>query len=856
MKKIGRRLTALALALTLTVGAAGRTAFASWALGDELTERTVQLAEGVTLTSQSLWSEADSDLHTEHYLTYTSGGAVRPVVYSGTYVSSTNTMEDAAAEFIAQGCRVAAAVNGGFFNGNGTIVGMLMTEGVIRSLDVDNYALLGFTNDGEVFIEESPITKQLSWRTEEGWTFTVSLAGYNAYRNARFADKPFLYNHEYASSVLGSSNSVSVILRPVDGGVMKMNSELTLEVVSVADTAREGVSYNGVIPDGYYMLYAEYRAGNEWLTDNIRNLVPGRTVTVSVGGVSERWKKAAYAISGLYTLLRDGEIVSDLSTVTNPYTAVGVKADGTAVFYTIDGRQSGYSVGATYEQVALRLQELGCVTAVALDGGGSTSVGATLPGSSEFTILNRPSTSARRINNSILFVVPDKGPTGVRAGAYVSAHNTVVMAGAWLPMTAVYYDTAGYPVEGGLVSAWSSDGGTVQEIDGGAVFSSDIPGIFTVSAVPGGTGALPVRVVDTLSSLRVTREGSSAAVDSLSLMPGDTVDLTASGTWWSLPVVMDDSCVTWEADASVGTIDPSGRFKAAGGSEAASGNITASAGGQTVAIPVTVQAYPFTDIAGHWSADDITRLYMLGITNGRSQPDGTVVFQPDAEMNRGELFVSITRLLRVDTGEYQDVELPFEDAGSIDSWLLPSVRAMYALGMLNGSASGDKLYANVGGSVSREEAMTVLGQVLAEQMAQDLSGFADSDSVSSWARPYVETLVGLQLVKGSSGNLNPKAYISRGEAARLLVEISGLEKAELLPRPDALESSAPETQEESDGSGDPFGGSEPYPDLPGEDTGDPAFLDYPGDIPGVPDQSGEDMGDPVSQDEPPVDPQD
>ena len=46
--------------------------------------------------------------------------------------------------------------------------------------------------------------------------------------------------------------------------------------------------------------------------------------------------------------------------------------------------------------------------------------------------------------------------------------------------------------------------------------------------------------------------------------------------------------------------------------------------------------------------------------------------------------------------------------------------------------------------------------------------------VSSWAQPYIETLVGLNVVQGNGGKLNPKSEIKRGEAAKLLVEINGL----------------------------------------------------------------------------------
>ena len=852
MKKIAKRLTALALALTLAAGMMGQTVSASWALGDELTDRTVPLAEGVALTSQSLWSFSKSDLRTEHYLTYTPGGAVKPVVYSGTYVTSLNTVAAAAAQLKAQGYRVAAAVNGGFFNTDGTAVGMLMTDGVIRTLDVENYALLGFTGDGEVFIDDSTVTKQVSWQLEDGEDFTAKLAGYNAYRHPKYINGAFLYNNDYDKQVKSSTDNVSAILRPVDDGVMRMNSELTLEVVSVADTAQEDVSFDGVIPDGCYMLYAEYQTSNQWLTDGMRALVPGQTVTVSVDGVSEQWDDAVSGISGLYTLLRDGEIVSGLSTDTNPYTAVGLREDGTAVFYTIDGWQGGYSVGATYAQVAERLQELDCVAAVALDGGGSTNLGATLPGSGEFAILNQPSQNGRRVNNSILFIVPDEGPTGVYAGAYVDAPYDVVLTGAELPLTAVRYDTAGYPMEDGLAPVWSSDGGLLQETEDGAVFSSDVPGVFSISADPDGAGVLPVRVVDTLSSIWMTLEGSSKALDPLTLMPGDTVDLSVAGTWWNLPVAMGDSDVAWGADASIGTVDASGVFTAAGWSEAVSGSITVSAGGRTAAAQMTVQAYPFADIVDHWSANYVTRLYVLGITNGRSQADGTAVFQPDAGMTRGELFVFITRLLQVDPGEYQDVELPFEDAGSIEDWLLPSIKAMYALGVLNGSDVGGKLYANVSGGMSREEAMTVLGRVLADQVSQELSGFADGELVSDWARPYVETLVGLSVVEGSGGMLDPKSEITRGAAAKLLMGINGLEKAEL-----TLRTPEPEPQEPDDPGDTPDD-----PAQPGENTDDPAFPDDPGDAPDAPeqqpDQPEESVDEPVLPDDPvlPEDPSD
>lgn len=76
-----------------------------------------------------------------------------------------------------------------------------------------------------------------------------------------------------------------------------------------------------------------------------------------------------YALGALYSLVENGAVVSGLQAGSAPRTAVGQKADGSLVFYTIDGRRSGHSIGATMTQVAQRLIELGCVTALCLDGG-------------------------------------------------------------------------------------------------------------------------------------------------------------------------------------------------------------------------------------------------------------------------------------------------------------------------------------------------------------------------------------------------------------------------------------------------------------------------------------------------------
>ena len=793
MKHFRKRCAALGLAAALALSLA-QPALASYALGTELSAQTTPLGTGTTLTTQSLWSASRSDLRTEHYVTYSPNATVKPMVFSGTYVASTNTVQSAAAQLEAQGLRVAAAFNGGFFNSDGTIVGMLMTDGVLRSLDVYNHTLLGFTKDGKVFIDESKPSMTAAWTAVEYVTpqpdpavtpapepvpvtveRTFPVAGFNAYRNADFIGGLYLYNKDFASRVSSQGACVYAILRPVDADSLKMSGTYTFEIQSVTDATQEGVPFDGSIPEGCYMLYGEDH-GNPELLAALRGMQAGSQVTLTIGGASQQWADAAFGISGLYTLLREGQIVDGLPATPNPQTVVGLKTDGTVIFYTIDGRQSGWSVGASYAQVAQRLQELGCVSAVALDGGGSTTLGATLPGSAGFALVNRPSTAGRRLNNTIA-LVSQAGADILTPGAYVTAQDRVVLAGSKLPVSAGGYDSAGRPAQQSYVNL-TATGGSVAD---GVYTAGNTPGTYSISA--GGDGSLTVEVVDKLTALLVSRKDNGTRVTALNLKPGERVELAAKGSWWSLSVAMSDESLTWSADEAIGSVDASGAFTA--GRRTAQGNITVTAGGQTVTIPVTVTStVPFTDISGHWSEDYVTRLYQLGLTTGYGQEDGTAIFKPDSPLTRAELLAFLTRVLGVDESAYYTVETPFADNTSIPNWAQLYVQAMYTLGVLKGSERDGKLYADVDSCVTREETMTFLGRVLAASESADLSAFPDAGSVSSWAAPHVQTLVALNIVGGSGGYLNPRDNIDRAAIAKLLVEAYPLEKALLVPRLD------------------------------------------------------------------------
>lgn len=769
-KKRMRRLISLSLSLILLITPVA----ASDALGSDRRGQTVQLAAGVTVTDNSLWSATYSDLRTEHYLTYTPNAEVTPLLWYGTQATSKATLSDSARRLREQGYRVVAGINGGFFNTDGTSVGLILAGGVIRSMDRWNYNMVGFFPDGTAFVDSNPITKGVSWVDASGQSVWLGIAAINASRDNGGV---YLYNEDYGSSTQNSLTGVDVILEPlVSGQKPTMNSTMEFQVVSVIDSTQDGVTFDNVIPSGCYVLSANKNC-DAAILDPLRALVPGTQVTLGISGGDSRWSEVTYGITGLYSLVADGQVVQGLDVGAAPRTALGFKADGSTVFYTIDGRQSGYSVGATYTQVAQRLIELGCVTAVALDGGGSTTIGATLPGEDTFTILNQPSDGSQRAVSNCLFLVTTASAADCVDRYYLSASCDLVLTGASVPVNAVPVDVNGYPVSSDLALDWACDGGSVYTDElGSATFTAGSQaGVYELTVSDqSATGSTSIRVLDQLSALLIMRKSDGLTPSALTMEKGSTVDLDAAGTWYNLEVAVDDVSVQWSVEGEIGIIDETGFFTA--GEENATGAIVAMAGGHTVRIPVTVfRNDPFTDIGNHWSRDYVCQLYEMGLTTGVQQADGTFCFMPDQELTRKEILTFISRLLGLDVTLYEDVELPFEDVDSIPDWVMPHVKALYALHIFSGSANAGQITADMDEPLSREMVITMLGRMLAEQTDADLSVFSDAELISDWAVPYVKTFLAQNIVGSAAGVLSPQSVVTRGELAMLLVRVSDLE---------------------------------------------------------------------------------
>lgn len=96
----------------------------------------------------------------------------------------------------------------------------------------------------------------------------------------------------------------------------------------------------------------------------------------------EQWKDMENIVGGSPLLLVKGELIEDYSSEKSPATfhtkhartAVGIKKSGEWVFVVVDGRLHGFFGGMTTKELARLMLHLGCVEALNLDGGGSSTM--------------------------------------------------------------------------------------------------------------------------------------------------------------------------------------------------------------------------------------------------------------------------------------------------------------------------------------------------------------------------------------------------------------------------------------------------------------------------------------------------
>lgn len=253
----------------------------------------------------------------------------------------------------------------------------------------------------------------------------------------------YLLDDSFSDSTRSSKSSLEIVIKldhpdmharageTVGGTIVAMNRQATNTpiatgsiVISVCETS------------SYFASYSNVKLG-----DRIE-------ITFSV---ANGWEKVTTAIGGSDLIVKDGKINEAAideyhEKVANPRTAVGVRADGTAVFFAVDGR-SNESYGMRLVSLAKTLLSFGCVYAMNLDGGGSTTAVARFPEEAELQIVNTPSDSAERSVSNALLLIDNSLSDGVARYLIPNETDPVILPGESYVFKGELYDSALKKVE-------------------------------------------------------------------------------------------------------------------------------------------------------------------------------------------------------------------------------------------------------------------------------------------------------------------------------------------------------------------------------------------------------------------------
>ncbi len=280
-----------------------------------------------------------------------------------------------------------ASINGDFFNfssGETNMLGMTVSDGeLISTPSKDKLATFALTDDA------SP------------------LFGYFSYTGTLYAENTSLI--DLSSCELYQINKVPI----TSGGITMITSAwgdaVTIPINNYAMVTEPyaenqykmtGFSWGGEkvsIPKGGAVFTANYSV-NAFLNTNFAMGDIIRVETVITPDAS----KIKEAIGGNTLIVENGQICSFTNDIPgqNPRTALGVSASGDTLYMvTVDGRQEDCP-GFTQTELANFMIELGCRTAINLDGGGSTTM-VTKDKFTDTQAVQNNVSSLRRVSNAL-----------------------------------------------------------------------------------------------------------------------------------------------------------------------------------------------------------------------------------------------------------------------------------------------------------------------------------------------------------------------------------------------------------------------------------------------------------------------
>lgn len=718
---------------------------------------------------------------------------------------------------LAEDDRVIAAINADFFSSvTGIPLGIQISGGVLQTTNDknQNHYAIGFKEDGSAIIAKPELTIKALFSNK---TLEID------YVNKHPGFNTVLLSSDYADKTYWSAIPHDVIVLNKSSNVIKIGEGVTCVFEEYLTNQTEPIE----IKDEYWYIIAPTAEKKFTFASE---LVLGDIVAVQVTEPTGEWKNVTTAVSGGDLLVKDGKVVNPSSydsAISRKFTsrsAIGIRADGSIVMYAVEKDKNGaYSGGVYIEAVSQALVNMGCVTALNLDGGGSTTIAAAKD--SDLVIRNRLQDGyERKIGNSLLLVYSPDSP--VVLDDFEEDTNLLERYDGLNLVTAQREKENSYTGKAAIKAEYRLEPGATVGFD----FEKEYEVLdYTVlnAAVLGDGAGTEIELVLNNSFADFTEKLTTvdfegykrvfADVKDAYVLKGinikNTSDKNIAGTLYfdrligsvyQLTDVTPPTVNTWVnknmyyarvTNGLTGSgVDPLITDITVNGERAepffrndvfsfgientpkdkvnlAIAEVSDIIGNRSRNMLLfTNPAYnvkmPFADASdGKWDSNYIRYCFENGYVAGIKQGD-KLNFGGALNITRAEFCTMLVKRSGLDVTKYLSVKLPYEDVDDIPAWALLYVKAAYAEGVMVG---GGKTF-NPNSNITRAEAACAANNIAKVDLRLTTTNeFTDGDTIPDWAKTGVKTATEQGIFKGDEkGRFNPKNLLTRSEAAVIM----------------------------------------------------------------------------------------
>lgn len=353
--------------------------------------------------------------------------------------------------------RIIAALNGDFFDGEGRPVGMHVGDEMIwrhpHTARTGNVrSIFAFSAAGETFIGQPDFTMALRDDESGAW---LNIDKVNFHEGSSYA---VVYTAPFGEEAAPlRDNQVQIVLDlPSQRWLPNEPQTVTVSRVDQGPPAALGTSTLVIHADAPIPSFIEEGAT---LTIEAKLNNVDWVVTGVVGGLPRLVEKG---VADPVRFAAEEGTNERFVTDRHPRTAVGVRENGEVVWVVVDGRQGNRSVGIDLPDLAQYMLDQGCIDAVNLDGGGSSTMWA----SGEVSNFPSDAGGARAVGNAL--VLRRTSPLGAASSLQVIPSDVTIPIGAMVDLFAVPVDENGEPVGEPVSAVYTSSEPGVEVLDSSA----------------------------------------------------------------------------------------------------------------------------------------------------------------------------------------------------------------------------------------------------------------------------------------------------------------------------------------------------------------------------------------------------